>query len=141
MSIRSSYFFQSFSIIILISTVIMPFGVYAQEKEGEINPIAVMQIAQRDARNNVDGGIWMLGGCCLGWVGLGAAYVIEPSIPMANLVGKSPEYVAIYVDTYKSEAKRIQGSKAMTGCIVSTLAGAIGYVMLIAAAASSTSSY
>lgn len=98
--------------------------------------------AQMDAERDVNGTLWLGIGFLftfpLGWPLL--PMMIEPSPSASRYVGKSPEYIAAYTDCYKSAAKKIQQNKALTGCIIGTLAeiGCWGcYFGLIAASASS----
>jgi hypothetical protein len=49
--------------------------------------------------------IWILSGLLLGPIGLILPWVINPHVPGANLVGKSAEYVAGYMDGYRRAAK------------------------------------
>lgn len=110
------------SVVILMTFLIFsaPFVVLAQQAEMAEARMA----AENDAKMDVNGTLWFVGGC-LGWVILlggiitiGAAYTVQPSPPASRLIGKSPEYVAFYTDAYKAKAKSIQTSKAWTGCVV-----------------------
>jgi hypothetical protein len=101
---------------------------------------ACMQ-ASIDAENKIDGNLWFGAGCLFGLLGLGAAYVIEPSPSAIKLMGKDAEYVAIYTDCYKEAGKNIQTSKAMYGCLIGTGISAVLYAVLIAAAASADDEY
>ena len=55
-----------------------------------------------DARGQA---VWILSGLLLGPIGLILPWVINPRVPGANLIGKSAEYVAGYMDGYRHEAK------------------------------------
>ena len=74
-----------------------------------------------DAKSDVNGTMWALGGCLFGLLGVGAAYVIESNPPTSRLVGKPSEYVAYYTDCYRDEAKRIKTKSAWGGCIAGTV--------------------
>lgn len=111
-------------------------------------PIAAQQYqldactqATMDAKNDTQGALWFGAGCLFGLLGLGAAYVIEPSPSAMKLMGKDAEYVAIYTDCYKDAGKGIQTSKALTGCLVSAGVWVIYYAVLIAAVASIDDAY
>lgn len=97
--------------------------------------------ATMDAKNDTNAALWFGAGCLLNFWGLGAAYIIEPSPSAMKLMGKDAEYVAIYTDCYKNAGQRIQTSKALTGCLVSTGCMVIYYVVLIAAVASVDDAY
>ena len=93
--------------------------------------------AQQDAKTNVNTSLWFLGGCVGGVVVLIFAHIHEPlHLHLASL-GKAPEYVAFYTDTYKAEASKLQTSRAMSGCITGAIVSAVGYggLMVLAAAA------
>lgn len=77
--------------------------------------------AQIDAKQDVNGMLWLAAGFFLGLLGVGAAYVIEPDPPAMKLMGKSPEYVAAYTDCYKRAGRDIQVKKAITGCVAGAL--------------------
>jgi len=70
---------------------------------------------ERDATGNQ---IWILGGCLLGLVGVILAYVIEPEVPAARILGKPPAYVKGYIEGYKSATKRKNAMYAIYGMIV-----------------------
>ncbi|MCK4396557.1 hypothetical protein KAW96_08195 [candidate division WOR-3 bacterium] len=114
---------KSTSLFLAVVILALPLLIDAQETAN-----AVAQ-AQVDAANDVNSTLWMGAGCLFGILGVGAAYVIEPSPKAARLLGKSPEYVAAYTDAYKQKAKSVQTSNAWIGCLV----GSALYLLLILA--------
>ena len=58
----------------------------------------------------------------------GYAIFDSPTPPIERLVGKSPEYVNAYVDTYAKEAKRLRIVSSTAGCAVGCL-GLIVYLL------------
>lgn len=56
------------------------------------------------------------GGCLLGSLSLVGSYLYRPAPPLTRLVGKPPEYIAVYVDTYKDERRVSASSAAIIGC-------------------------
>ena len=92
---------QILSLVMAILIFSMPFVALAQQNLQAEAMIA----AERDARNDVNTGLWFLGGCLGGVIGLVVAYAVEPSPPATRLLGKSPEYVAFYTDAYTETAK------------------------------------
>lgn len=116
------------------------FAAIAQQTSVQAEAVAA---AEQDAQNDVNGTLWFLGGClgaCVGGsvMGLTApilAYVYEPTPLSSRLIGKSPEYVAFYTDTYKARAQKIQVNRAWTGCITGSVLLAAGYAAVIVAAA------
>ena len=118
------------------------FAAIAQQTSVQAEAVAA---AEQDAQTDVNGTLWFLGGClggCLGWSivvgGLAVpilAYVYEPTPLASRLMGKSPEYVAFYTDTYKVKSKKIQVNRAWAGCITGGVLTGVGYVALIVAVA------
>ena len=100
----------------------IPFVTFAQQNSLQAEAIAA---AERDARNDVNKGLWFLGGCFGGVIGVIIAYSVEPSPPAIRLLGKSPEYVAFYTQAYAKKAKKLQTNSALGGCCVSILYVAI----------------
>merc|ERR1711964_189728 len=97
----------------------MPFSVYAQQNEATEDSKDIVATAKQDARDNESTFTWMLGGCCL--IGTGMAYVAKPAPPKTALSDKSAEYVEIYEQAYKSEAKKIRRTGAWIGTVGSVV--------------------
>lgn len=72
---------------------------------------------ERDGKAEANQLIWGLVGFGCGIVGVGAAYLWAPSVPMGRIIGKSQEYVAAYTDSYRSAAKGAQAMAAGVGCV------------------------
>lgn len=105
-----------------VLTFSMPFITFAQQNSLQAEAIVA---AERDAQNDVNRGLWFLGGCFGGVIGVIIAYGVAPSPPATRLLGKSPEYVAFYTQAYTEKAKKLQTNSALGGCCVSTLYVAI----------------
>lgn len=123
-------------ICITLAYLMLLVPIMAQQQQTD----ACMQ-ASIDAENKIDGNLWFGAGCLFGLLGLGAAYVIEPSPSATKLLGKDANYVAIYTDCYKAAGKNVQTSKAMKGCLIGTGVSLVLYVVLFAAAASVDDGY
>jgi len=93
--------------------------------------------ARADARAKVNGGTWLIIGIFLGVIGYAIALLSPPRTPASALIGKSPDYVAVYSETFEEEGKKIQMRKALTGCLIGTGIQVALSVVLIAAASSS----
>ena len=86
----------------------------------------VAAAAEKDAESDADadGCLWFCsgfslalgGGCLLGALSLVPAYSYRPSPPLTRLVGKPPEYISVYVDTYKEQRRSTAASAAIVGC-------------------------
>ncbi len=83
-------------------------------------------------------GAWFFSGCLLGVLGIILPYVIDPTVPVEDLMGKSSSYVLGYTDGFKESAKGANFKYAMYGCGVSAAAEVILYVIIIGASASSS---
>jgi hypothetical protein len=77
--------------------------------------------------------VWILSGLLLGPIGLILPWVINPSVPGANLIGKSAEYVAGYMDGYRHEAKPKNFLYSLVGFAVF---GAVAAVLVASMASS-----
>lgn len=73
---------------------------------------------QMDAERDVNTMMWMGAGCCFGLLGVGAAYILEPTPSTSRVAGKSEEYRMAYADAYKAAGKSKQTSAAIKGCAV-----------------------
>ena len=120
---------QILSLVMAILIFSMPFVALAQQNLQAEAMIA----AERDARNDVNTGLWFLAGCLGGVIGMVVAYAVEPSPPATRLLGKSPEYVAFYTDAYTETGKKRQANSALGGCVVNAIATAV-YIGVVLAA-------
>lgn len=73
--------------------------------------------AERDAKLS-DITTWQGVGCLFGVFGMIAAAIIDPPVPAARLLGKSPEYVVFYTESYKRNLKQKRIEAAGHGCLV-----------------------
>jgi len=90
--------------------------------------------AERAAETDVNGTTWFFIGCILGWVGWLIGSMSDSSPSAGLLLGKSPEYVAIYTDCYKKKSKDIKSTQALYGCLLGTAITVGLYIALVAAA-------
>ena len=124
-----------FKILVLLMaglTFSTPFATFAQQNL----QMEAIVAAERDAQNNINKGLWFLGGCFGGVTGVIIAYAVEPSPPATRLLGKSPEYVAFYTDAYREQARSLKANSALGGCVVHGLVTAVLIIASAAAAAS-----
>lgn len=110
-------------------TLVMPFVTLAQQNSVEAQ--AIIDAATADANRDVNKPLWFGTGCLISsliflpnWygcllppIGLTGTYVYRPDPPLAQLIGKSPEYVEVYTSSYKSERGKIQAQWASAGCL------------------------
>ena len=122
--------FQILALLMAVLTFSMPVVTFAQQNSLQMEAIVA---AERDAQADVNKGLWFVGGCLVGVLGVIVAYTLKPTPPATRLLGKSPEYVAFYTDAYTEKAKKLQGNNALAGCLVNGLATVV-YVMAVLAA-------
>ena len=103
---------------------------FAQQTEYDLGKIQ----GELDARGQA---IWILSGLLLGPIGLILPWVINPHVPGANLIGKSAEWVAGYMDGYRHEAKPKNFLYSMVGFAVWT-AAAVALVVSLASTANAS---
>ncbi|HEC78905.1 MAG TPA: hypothetical protein ENI34_07160 [candidate division WOR-3 bacterium] len=120
-------------VLIIIISLIIPYQSFAGGTKTKGN---VAQEAKRkaisDAKRDVNRLMWL--GCgCIGTIyAVGAAYLIVPGPKAERLLGKSPDYVYIYTNEYKSARRGQQARYALIGCITG------GVIVLTAVAISAS---
>lgn len=80
--------------------------------------------AKRDVKAHVNKTMWFTNGCFFSLVGTNLSQRNLKSIPAARTLGKSPQYVAFYIDEYKIQMKKQRYNWALSGCIVGGLTNA-----------------
>ena len=124
----------SFSLVMILSILLVITPI-------TVNVILAQEVAtacidaERLAESDINGTTWFAIGCFLGILGWVIGLVADTSPPATQLMGKSPEYVAIFTDCYKKKAKSIKSNNALYGCLVGTTVSVVLYVVLLAAAA------
>ena len=61
---------------------------------------------------------WVLAGIGCGCIGVGAAYLIPPSVPVDRMVGKSVNYAMCYEKEFKKSAGTKQAGYAAIGWVI-----------------------
>lgn len=80
--------------------------------------LAGQEDGRTDAQKNINKTGWFFAGCLGGVAGWIISMIVEPNPPATKLLGKSPEYVAAYIDAYRLEGKNIQKKSALSGCLL-----------------------
>lgn len=114
--------FHAFVFLMAVLVFNIPFVTIAQVSSWELEARIT---AERDAGNDTKQVLWIggnfilgvIGGCVLGSAGLLGAYLYEPPVPTARLMGKSPEYILTYSDAYRTKAQSLQVRSAFIGCL------------------------
>lgn len=94
---------KTLSLVMVLMLISMPFQALAQQTG---------DAAQASAQTNDL--VWVSVGVLCGVFSIPIAYLAEPPVPAMKIVGKSPEYVAYYADTYKQRV-RYQKTSAAAG--------------------------
>lgn len=130
--------FHVFVCLMVILVLSIPFVCLAQHNTIQQQAIAD---AEKDVSVDVNGSLWFLGGCLGNITVLVIASVFEPNPPASRLLGKSPEYIAAYTDTYRAKATNLQTTRALAGCLTGTAVVCVGYSFLIFSAINDSSGY
>ena len=111
--------FKYISILMVMSLFLCSTVSAAEPTEPDV---VVTQQARLDAETHVIRDVrsleWGLGGFLCGFFALGASVAYAPTVPTANLMGKSPDYIIAYTDTYRSAMKRKNITAAGIGCLM-----------------------
>ena len=112
-------------ILILSTTLLYPIAIHAQ--------ITEVQQAEADARRDVSQDVsaisWGIGGFFCSVCAVAYVYIDKPQVPAARLVGKSPEYVSFYTDTYNREVRKKRGQAALIGCLAGSLLNTLTFYL------------
>ena len=131
-------FFKSVSLLMVLLVFRLPLSSLAQNaiagaRAVPIEIAAARAAAERDAVKQVRAGgrtLWFLGGFCLGPVFVIAAFFSKAAPNPVALAGKSPAYVAAYVDTYEEKVRNRKLIASGTGCGAGGLIAAGVYLLL-----------
>ena len=126
--------FHGFVLLMTVITFSTPFLAIAQSHSVRAQAAAD---AVADANRDVNKPLWFGTGCLLfglifvplpsGYsyfltpAALTGTYFYRPSPPPSRFVGKSPDYVAAYTQTYTSKRGGIQARWATAGCVTGCL--------------------
>ena len=107
----------AFSLVVLILFPSIP---YAQPETEP--PLQAIADARTHAEQDVSTPVWFIAGaaCCI--FGIGFAYMNQPQVPVHRLMGKSPEYIAVYTDEYHRVARHKQLGLSLGGCVFGSIA-------------------
>ena len=109
---------STFHVLVLFVTLLMfsmPCVLLAQTHSVQTQAISD---ARRDAEASADQGLWFLAGCFGSFFGYLGANTYHRPVPTVPLLGKSPEYVAFYTDTYVARTRELQSRQALRGCLI-----------------------
>lgn len=120
---------STFHIAVLFTSLLMlgmPFVSFAQQTSELAEAVIA---AEQDAKADVNQGRWGAVGFMCGCFAVPIAYLFQPPPPAARFVGKSPEYILTYTQTYKAKVRSRQTGPALLGCLAGALASYL-YVLV-----------
>ena len=120
MKINSMFRVLIFSVTLM--TFSMSFPTFAQLTGLQRQAV---QDAKRHAEADSPTCLWFTAGLIGGFFGYLMAYTYHPPVPALPLLGKSPEYVAAYTDTYRKTSQKWQSRPALFGCVAGTVVGCL----------------
>lgn len=106
--------------------IIIPGRIKDKEKDEQPSSDEAQAIsdAKKDVKAHFNQTLWFTTGCFLPIVGPLVSQRDIKSIPAARTLGKSPQYVAFYIDYYEIYMKKHRYNWALAGCIVGGLVDA-----------------
>lgn len=89
-----------------------------EQNSQALRTLAAVELqATADAKRDISvDNVWFGYGLCCGVVAIGSAYIVTPTPPAKNLIGKSPEYIVFYTEAYQREMKKERAKAAAIGC-------------------------
>ena len=113
--------------ILLLLAFATPFHVFAQQQDSVITQEQrkAIQDAKDDAGSFTNALNWVALGCMLPFISILGAHASNPTIRVDKLIGKSPEYISFYTETYRHETQQQNIGAATAGSFVSILGLAI----------------
>jgi hypothetical protein len=85
--------------------------------------------AEQDAESDAKKVRWFFIGLFGSILGVLIAAIYEPTPPASRLLEKSPEYVAMYTDSYKAKSRSVQLRLSVIGLVIG-LAIPFGFMIL-----------
>ena len=74
--------------------------------------------AEQDAESDAKKVRWFLIGLFGNIVGILIASIYEPAPPASRLLGESPEYAAMYTDSYRAKSRSVQTRLSLIGLLI-----------------------
>lgn len=75
-------------------------------------------MAEEEAESDAKKITWFFIGLFGHIIGVLIASIYEPTPPASRLLEKSPEYVALYTDSYKAKSRSVQMRQSIIGLVV-----------------------
>ena len=109
--------------VLLLLTVVMSLSIphLTQAQPSSVKNQAILD-AQRDAQAAFDERLWFYYGCIFTVVGYFSSELYYAPVPSVPLLGRSPEYVAYYTDTYRAKSRELRSEAAFRGCLQGSVA-------------------
>ncbi len=101
--------------------IIIPGRIKGKDDQPSSDEAQAIADAKKDVKAHFNQTLWFTTGCFLPIIGPFVSQRDIKSIPAARTLGKSPQYVAFYIDYYKIYMKKQRYNWALAGCIVGGL--------------------
>ncbi len=101
--------------------IIIPGEIKSKEEVMTNDETQAIADAKKDVKAHFNQTLWFTTGCFLPIIGPLVSQRDIKSIPAARTLGKSPQYVAFYIDYYEIYMKKQRYNWALGGCIVGGL--------------------
>lgn len=111
--------------------IIMPGRIKETDNPPQSDAEQAIADAKRDVKAHINQTLWFTNGCFFPILGPFLSQRNIKSIPTARTLGKSPQYVAFYIDAYRIQMKKQRYNWALGGCIVGGLTDACLVGLLI----------
>lgn len=125
---RVTFMFHTLVALMVGLTFSTPIVSLAQQDSPTIEAAAD---AIADAEKDINQTSWFMTGCFLNIIGLAAARTNIPAVPADRLIGKSPEYIAVYTIKYKERVSELQRNYASMGCMFGSVGLGVVLVYIV----------
>ena len=88
-------------------------------------------MAEQEAESGAKKITWFFIGLFGNIIGVLIASIYEPTPPALRLLEKSPEYVALYTDSYKAKSRSIQLRQSLIGLVVPFVLMILWMILLV----------
>ena len=93
--------------------------------------VAAHLMAEQEAESDAKKITWFFIGLFGNIIGVLIASIYEPTPPASRLLEKSPEYVALYTDSYKAKSRSIQLRQSLIGLVVPFVLMILWMILLV----------
>ena len=115
----------------LVFMLILTYKSFADKTDTLSDTLTVKYKAEKEAEKDVNKACWFGAGLGFNIIGTVAAIAMPPSPDPGQFAGKTPEYIRMYTDAYKSRGKEIQTTYSIMGCMTAVAVSACVTIYLV----------